>query len=69
MANLKDVSMEAIPIAKGMNYTLVIPPFHRHPRMEMFVENPNNEEEKEPALTTFLKPYIISYYCYSMRYD
>ena len=53
--------MEAIPIAKGMNYTLVVPPFHRHPRMELFVEDPNNAEEKENCSQKYIENFEKSF--------
>ena len=36
---------EAVPIARLMNYTLVVPPFHRHPRMELFVVDQKTAEK------------------------
>nr|XP_039273479.1 uncharacterized protein LOC120347527 isoform X2 [Styela clava] len=35
--NLYRLFKETIPIAKAMERTLVVPPFHRHPRMENYV--------------------------------
>ena len=38
---------EAVPFAKALNFTLVIPPFHRHPRMEIFIDSKENKETEE----------------------
>lgn len=37
--NLYRLFKETIPIAKAMDRTLIIPPFHRHPRMENYVKS------------------------------
>jgi len=43
--NLFRIFKEAIPIAKELDRTLVIPPFHRHPRMEGHIKS-NNQSDK-----------------------
>ena len=44
--NLFRVFKESIPIAYELNYTLTMPIFHQHPRMEKFVTGTNNTENK-----------------------